>query len=170
MARKTVPFNQKGIEKLLDNKPVVYKILIDGGKGQLSSAMQALGELGIADQPVVGLAKRLEELFLPGQSEALLLPKTSASLRLLQQLRDEAHRFALTHHRSLREKRTLRSALDEIPGIGPKRRAALLSAFGSVQRVREASPEEIARVQGFNLKQAQQLKEHLEQLEGNPSP
>ncbi len=137
-------------------------LLVDGGKGQLSSAVQALTELGRPAQPVAGLAKRLEEIFLPGQSEALVLPRTSASLRLLQQLRDEAHRFALTHHRSLREKRSFSSALDELPGIGPKRRLALLSAFGSVQRLREAPAEEIAQqVKGLSLKQAHQLKEQL---------
>ncbi|MBI2502279.1 MAG: excinuclease ABC subunit C [Candidatus Latescibacteria bacterium] len=137
-------------------------LLIDGGKGQLSSAVQALGELGRPGQPVAGLAKRLEEVFLPDQSEALVLPRTSASLRLLQQLRDEAHRFALTHHRSLREKRSFGSALDEVPGIGPKRRVALLNAFGSVQRLRETPAEEIAQqVKGLSLKQAHQLKERL---------
>lgn len=137
-------------------------LLIDGGKGQLSSALEALGELGRPDQPVAGLAKRLEEIFLPNQSEALILPRTSASLRLLQQLRDEAHRFALTHHRSLREKRSFGSALDELPGIGPKRRAALLNAFGSVQRLRETPAEEIAQqVKGLSLDQARHLVERL---------
>lgn len=160
--RQVVQRRFRGLEERGECRPAL--LVIDGGKGQLSSAVQALAELGIADQPVIGLAKRLEELFLPGQSEALLLPKTSASLRLLQHLRDEAHRFALTHHRSLREKRALHSALDEIPGVGPKRRAALLSAFGSVQRLREVSPEEIAQVRGFSLQQARQLKERLESL------
>ncbi len=144
-------------------------LLIDGGKGQLSSAVQALEELGRPVQPVAGLAKRLEEIFVPGQSEALVLPRTSASLRLLQQLRDEAHRFALTHHRSLREKRSFSSALDELPGIGPKRRVALLNAFGSVQRLRETPAEEIAeQIKGLSLKQAHQLKERLAGAEGKP--
>ncbi|MDP7631427.1 MAG: excinuclease ABC subunit UvrC, partial [Candidatus Latescibacteria bacterium] len=107
-------------------------LMIDGGKGQLSNAIDALRQLEIYDLPVVGLAKRLEEIFVPGESEPILLPRASASLRLLQVLRDEAHRFAVTHHRKLRTKRTIASGLDDIPGIGPKRRQALLREFGSV--------------------------------------
>ncbi len=136
-------------------------LVVDGGKGQLSSALQALRDLGIEEQPVIGLAKRLEEIFLPNQSEPLLLPKASASLRLLQALRDEAHRFALNYHREVRSKRTIRSELDDIAGIGPARRTALLQAFGSVQRLREARPEEIAQVKGLSLKLAQDLKARL---------
>lgn len=136
-------------------------LMVDGGKGQLSSALKALDELGIRDQPVVGLAKRLEEVFLPGQSESLLLPKVSASLRLLQILRDEAHRFALTFSRELRTKRTLTSALDLVPGIGPKKRTALLKIFGSVRRIKEADIEAIARVDGFSHDLARSLKSHL---------
>ena len=138
-------------------------LMLDGGKGQLSSALEALRELGLENQPVIGLAKRLEEVFLPGQSKPLLLPKTSASLRLLQILRDEAHRFALEHHRKLRGKRTLTSALDAIPGIGPTRRTALLQTFGSVRRLREISVEEIAQVKGFSLKLAEELKTYLDE-------
>ena len=138
-------------------------LMLDGGKGQLSSALEALRELGLENQPVIGLAKRLEEVFLPGQSKPLLLPKTSASLRLLQVLRDEAHRFALQHHRKLRGKRTLTSALDTIPGIGPTRRTTLLQTFGSVRRLREVSVEEIAQVKGFSLKLAEELKTHLDE-------
>ena len=137
-------------------------LVVDGGKGQLTSALQALGELGLNDQPVVGLAKRLEEIFLPSQNEPLLLPRTSASLRLLQALRDEAHRFALKHHRNLRGKRTLSSALDDIPGIGPGRRALLLQTFGSVRRLKEARVDEIAHVKGVGMKLAAELKSHLE--------
>ena len=138
-------------------------LMLDGGKGQLSSALEALRELGLENQPVIGLAKRLEEVFLPGQSKPLLLPKTSASLRLLQILRDEAHRFALEHHRKLRGKRTLTSALDAIPGIGPTRRTALLQTFGSVRRLREISVEEIAQVKGFSMKLAEELKTYLDE-------
>ena len=137
-------------------------LVVDGGKGQLSSALQALGDLGLEDQPVVGLAKRLEELFLPDRADPLLLPRTSASLRLLQALRDEAHRFALRHHRNLRGKRTMSSALDDIPGIGPSRRAVLLQTFGSVRRLKEAGVEEIANVKGVGMKLAAELKSHLE--------
>ena len=151
-------------------EPFPELLLIDGGKGQLSSALQALQELEIEAQPVVGLAKRLEEIFLAGQESPVLLPKTSASLRLLQMLRDEAHRFALEHHRNLRSKRTLKSALDDIPGIGPRRRTFLLQAFGSVRRIRQASAEEIAAVQGFSPKLAEEIKTFLEEREkGAPS-
>jgi|TARA_B100001964_G_C14232720_1_gene600844 excinuclease ABC subunit C len=137
-------------------------LMIDGGKGQLSNAIDALRQLEIYDLPVVGLAKRLEEIFVPGESEPILLPRASASLRLLQVLRDEAHRFAVTHHRKLRTKRTIASGLDDIPGIGPKRRQALLREFGSVRQLREADPEQIAAVKGVSLKLAYQLKEHLQ--------
>lgn len=137
-----------------ENKPFPDLLLVDGGKGQLSSAVAALRALGIADQPVVGLAKRLEEVFLPGLSNAQNIPKTSSSLKLLQMLRDESHRFAIVHHRKLRQKRTLTSELDEIPGVGPSRRKALLKHFGSVKRVREATVEDVAQVKGVSLKLA----------------
>lgn len=137
-----------------ENKPFPDLLLVDGGKGQLSSAIAALRALGIADQPVVGLAKRLEEVFLPGLSNAQNIPKTSSSLKLLQMLRDESHRFAIAHHRKLRQKRTLTSELDDIPGVGPSRRKALLKHFGSVKRVREATVEDVAQVKGVSLKLA----------------
>lgn len=137
-----------------ENKPFPDLLLVDGGKGQLSSAVAALRALGIADQPVVGLAKRLEEVFLPGLPNAQNIPKTSSSLKLLQMLRDESHRFAIAHHRKLRQKRTLTSELDDIPGVGPSRRKALLKHFGSVKRVREATVEDVAQVKGVSLKLA----------------
>ena len=137
-------------------------LLIDGGKGQLSSAVQALREIGADTQPVLGIAKRLEEVFLPGHSTPIILPKTSASLRLLQMLRDEAHRFALKNHREQRGKRTLTSSLDDIPGVGPKRRNALIKLFGSVQRIRAASTQDIADVPGFSLHLAEDIKRHLD--------
>ncbi|MGE5315281.1 MAG: excinuclease ABC subunit UvrC [Acidobacteriota bacterium] len=123
-------------------------IVIDGGKGQLSSAVEILRSLKLDDQPIISLAKRLEEVFVPGQSEPILIPKSSASLRLLQQVRDEAHRFAITFHRSLRDKRTLQTELDLIKGIGSKRAKELLETFGSVQGVRFATPEQLAEVVG----------------------
>ena len=150
----------RGLEERGEGFPDL--LVIDGGKGQLSSAVQALEELGLGSQPVIGIAKRLEEIFLPDQQQALLLAKTSASLRLLQILRDEAHRFALDHHRRLRSKRTITSTLDQIPGIGPKRRTALLQAFQSVQRLKQVPVEEIAQIPGFNLKTAEQIKAHLD--------
>lgn len=118
-------------------------IVVDGGKGQLSSALSVLSRLKIKDQPIIGLAKRLEEIFIPNNSDAQMLPKTSSSLKLLQQIRDEAHRFAITFHRNRRKKRTLKSALDEISGIGPKRRDQLLSTFGSVQNIKKLSEHQI---------------------------
>ena len=123
-------------------------IMVDGGKGQLSSALEVLAGLGVTDQPVIGLAKRLEEVFLPGKSEPELIAKTSTGLRLLQQVRDEAHRFAITFHRSLRAKRTLQTELDLIEGIGKKRATELLEAFGSVQGVRFATVEQLEEIVG----------------------
>jgi excinuclease ABC subunit C len=143
-------------------------IMVDGGKGQLSSAVEVLGKLGLSGIPVIGLAKRLEEVFLPGQSEPELLAKTSGALRLLQQLRDEAHRFAITFHRSLRQKRTLQTELDLIKGIGKKRAQELLEVFGSVQGVRFASEDQLAEVVGG--KTAQRIKQYFaEEGEGEPS-
>jgi excinuclease ABC subunit C len=112
-------------------------IVIDGGKGQLSSAVQVLNDIGIKNINIIGLAKRLEEVFLPEHSEAQSIPKTSSGLKLLQRIRDEAHRFAITFHRSLRDKRTLTSELEEIKGIGKKTAAKLLTEFGSVEKIKE---------------------------------
>ena len=142
-------------------------IMVDGGKGQLSSAVEVLGKLGLSAIPVIGLAKRLEEVFLPGQSEPELLAKTSGALRLLQQVRDEAHRFAVTFHRSLRDKRTLQTELDLIKGIGKKRAQELLGVFGSVQGVRFASEDQLAEVVGG--KTAQRIKQYFME-EGEPTP
>ena len=110
---------------------------------------------------VVSLAKEREELFLPGTSEPLVLPRTSQSLYLVQRVRDEAHRFALAYHHRVRRKKTFESVLDGIPGIGPKRRRALLKRFGGVKAIREAAIEEIAAVPGMTLSAAQKLKEHI---------
>lgn len=124
-------------------------VIIDGGKGQLSHAMEIFGSLGLVGKfTVVGLAKRLEEVFLPGQSVPLYLAKTSASLRLLQQARDEAHRFAITYHRTLRDKRTFQTELTMIPGVGDASAQKLLSIIGSVERVRESTFEVLAEVVG----------------------
>ncbi len=131
---------------LAENKPLPDLIVVDGGKGQLSSAVQALRELGVEDQPIIGLAKRLEEVFLPNWKDAQMLPHTSPALRLLQHIRDEAHRFAVTFHRKRRQKRTLRSELDDIPGIGVKRRQQLLQNFGSVKEIKQASLQELIQV------------------------
>lgn len=140
--------------------PMPDLIVIDGGKGQLSSAVQVLQEAGLDHVPVIGLAKRLEEIFRPGLSEPIVLPKTSSSLKLLQHLRDEAHRFAVAYHRVVRSKRILSTELDLIDGIGRKRATELLEAFGSVQGVRFASVEQLAEVVGEKV--AMKVKEHFE--------
>jgi len=137
-------------------------VVIDGGKGQLSAAKEVLDELGYGDLAVVGLAKEREEIFLPGREEPVLLPTTSPALYLMQRLRDEAHRFAITYHRSLRAKAATRSAFDDLPGVGPKRRAALLRVFGSAKRVREAPLEQVAAVPGIGSALAAKIKTGLE--------
>jgi excinuclease ABC subunit C len=137
-------------------------VVIDGGKGQLSAAVEVLTELGFGDLAVVGLAKEREEIFLPGRDEPVLQPVTSPALYLMQRLRDEAHRFAITYHRSLRAKAATHSAFDDLPGVGPKRRAALLRVFGSAKRVREAPLEQIAAVPGIGAALAAKVKTGLE--------
>jgi len=137
-------------------------IVVDGGKGQLSSAYSVLKKLNLSDQPVIGLAKRLEEIFMPGLQDAQTLPRSSSSLRLIQQLRDEAHRFALTFHRQLRKKRTLTSKLDEIPGVGPARRERLLRIFGSIATLRKASAEDIHTKGGIPASLAQSIHDYLQ--------
>lgn len=136
-------------------------ILIDGGRGQLSAVREVMRRLGVADIPTFGLAKGEEGLYCEGEATPLELPRDSAALHLLQRLRDEAHRFAITYHRQRREKGALGSVLDEIPGLGPKRKRALLRHFGSVENIRRASLEELSRVQGMNRAVALKIKEFL---------
>jgi len=126
-------------------------ILIDGGRGQLNAALGALAELGVEETPILGLAKREEEIYLPERPEPLRLPRSDAGLQLLQQVRDEAHRFAVSRHRGRRRKRTLKSRLDDLPGIGPKRRKLLLQHFGSLAAVRDAGVDELSSVLGEKL-------------------
>jgi excinuclease ABC subunit C len=121
-------------------------LLIDGGKGQLSAAMDALLELNIEDQQMAALAKKFEEVYLPGRSEPLSIPRTSSSIRLLQKIRDEAHRFAISYHRKLRSKKLEFSELERIPGIGRKRKLSLLAAFGSIDGIRQASLDDLLSV------------------------
>jgi excinuclease ABC subunit C len=132
-------------------------VVIDGGKGQLSSALEVIRGLGLADLPVVGLAKREEEIFKPHTSESILLDRDSAALHLIQRIRDEAHRFAITFHRKLRGKRNLVSVLDHVEGIGPKRRQELWKAFKTLDAMRAASVEELAAVESMNKAAAQTL-------------
>jgi excinuclease ABC subunit C len=137
-------------------------LVVDGGKGQLNVALEVLDEFGLRDQvPAVGLAKQEEEIFLPDRSESIRLPRTSEGLYLMQRIRDEAHRFAITYHRKLRGKQTVVSRLDGVPGIGPKRRSALLKHFGSIEAIGAASVEQLAAVPGMTRKAAEQLRGSL---------
>lgn len=129
-------------------------VLIDGGKGQLSAAVAAMRETGFDYIPVFGLAKEEELIFAPGREQPYYLPRDSKALHLVQRLRDEAHRFAVTYHRQVRDKKTLRSLLDDVEGIGPKRRRELLKAFGSIEEIKKATPEELAAVPGMNNRAA----------------
>jgi len=147
--------------RLKDEKPLPDLIVIDGGKGQLSAAHAALVELGLTDRPLISLAKRDEEVFIWGREEPLRLSRRSPGLRLLQQARDEAHRFAVTYNRKRRSMRTVTSELLKVPGIGPVKRRQLLKEFGSVQGVRDASEEAIASLPGFNAVRARKLLESL---------
>ncbi len=136
-------------------------VLIDGGKGQLGVAREALDALGLQKMELASLAKREEEVFLPGRQEPLRIARRSPALRLLQRARDEAHRFAITYNRKRRSMRTVTSELLSIPGVGPRKRSALLHAFGSLQGVRDASVEDIARLPGFSATGAQKLLDLL---------
>jgi len=147
--------------RMNDEKPLPDLIVIDGGKGQLSAAHAALAELRLADRPLISLAKRDEEVFIWGREEPLRLSRRSPGLRLLQQARDEAHRFAVTYNRKRRSMRTVTSELLKVPGIGPVKRRQLLKEFGSVQGVRDASEEAIAKLPGFNAERARKLLESL---------
>jgi excinuclease ABC subunit C len=136
-------------------------VLIDGGKGQLNAAVKAMREMGAGDIPAAGLAKENEELFIPGKSKPIVLPPSSPGLQLLQRLRDEAHRFALGYHHRIRKRETFASALDSVPGVGPKRKKALLRRFGSLKAIREASAEELTEVSGITESLAQKIKENI---------
>jgi len=137
-------------------------LIVDGGKGQLSRAVAVLERFDLLGRvPVAGLAKQQEELFLPGHSDSLMLPRNSQGLYLLQRIRDEAHRFAITAHRNRRTKAGLASTLDAVPGIGPVKRRRLLAHFGSIEAIKQASLEELTAVQGITQVDAETLKEQL---------
>jgi excinuclease ABC subunit C len=145
---------------LEESKDLPDLVLVDGGPGQLGAAVTALEELGLGDQPVASLAKREELIFVRGRDQPIALPRASPVLQLIQRARDEAHRFAVGYHRTARRQRTLRSALDEIPGVGHERRRRLLSRFGSVRGIRAASQAELATVVG--PARATRIREHLD--------
>ncbi|MEZ5095325.1 MAG: excinuclease ABC subunit UvrC [Nocardioides sp.] len=134
-------------------------VVVDGGPPQVSAALRALDSLGVDDVPVCGLAKRLEEVWLPGQADPVILPRTSEGLYLLQRVRDEAHRFAIAHHRSRRSKTMVESLLDDVPGLGEVRRKTLLKHFGSLKKLRAATPDEIALVPGIGMRTAEAIKQ-----------
>jgi len=135
-------------------------VLIDGGKGQLNAAISALKETGV-EAAVASLAKENEDIFLPRRKQPVVLPKSSPGLQLLQRLRDEAHRFAISYFSTLHRRKSFVSALDGIPGIGPKRKSALLRQFGTVRRIGEASVEELVAATGMTAEQAAKIKEYL---------
>ncbi len=134
-------------------------VVVDGGPPQVAAAQRALDELGIDDIPICGLAKRLEEVWLPGQEDPVILARASEGLYLLQRVRDEAHRFAITHHRSRRSKSMVESLLDDVPGLGEVRRKTLLKHFGSLKKLREAGVEDIAQVPGIGTRTATAIKD-----------
>ena len=136
-------------------------IVVDGGKGQLNAALEVLAEQGLEGVPIIGLAKAREEIFTPAESEPVVLPRDSEALHLLQRLRDEAHRFAIVYHKAVRRSQSLSSILEEIPGIGPRRRHALLKRFTSLDAIRKASLEELSSVEGMNENMARRVLEDL---------
>jgi excinuclease ABC subunit C len=136
-------------------------VIVDGGKGQLSSAVRELQQLGIYDLPIIGLAKQREEVFFPGESEPLLIPHDRGALKLLQRIRDEAHRFANGYNALLYRRRMKESLLDDCPAISPKKKQVLLQKFGSVARIRKAGVAEIAALPGISEKSAEAILEWL---------
>ena len=137
-------------------------VVVDGGPPQVAAAQRAMADLGVVDIPICGLAKRLEEVWLPDRDDPVILPRTSEGLYLLQRVRDEAHRFAITHHRSRRSRTMVESLLDEVPGLGEVRRKTLLAHFGSLRKLREASVDDIALVPGIGPRTAAAIKQAVE--------
>ena len=143
--------------KMIDSDPEPDLIVIDGGKGQLGMACGVLDELDLTHIPIIGLAKEFEEIYLPNSKRPIIIPKNNKALHLLQQVRDESHRFAITYHRKLRSKNISESSLDDIAGVGKKRKVSILKAFGSIDKVKEASIEELAEIDGMNKKTAENV-------------
>jgi excinuclease ABC subunit C len=154
--------------RIAEDRPLPDLVIVDGGKGQLAAALHAMEGAGVSDLPAVSLAKREEEVFLPGRGDALHLDRRSPALHWLQRVRDEAHRFAIEYNRKLRRKRTLRSRLSEIPGVGPAREADLLREFGSLEAIRSASPGELSTVPGIGPTTARRIAAELSK--GDKSP
>jgi len=148
-------------KRVLEPDVLPNLIIIDGGKGQLSSAMEVLKDLGLDYIRTVGLAKKEEEIYFPDGKKPLVLDRRSPELFLIQRIRNEAHRFAITYHRKLRSKKSLKSKLQDIPGIGPKKQKLLITKYKSLNKIKEASLEELASLPGFNMDLAQQLKNSI---------
>jgi excinuclease ABC subunit C len=136
-------------------------VIVDGGKGQLSAAWEVFSELGVENVTLVGLAKEREEIFTVGNSDPVILPRTSEALYLVQRIRDEAHRFANTYHQTLRARAALTSSLDEVPGVGPKLKQALLRKLGDVDSIRRATDDDLLAVKGINKKVVAALRSKL---------
>jgi excinuclease ABC subunit C len=137
-------------------------VILDGGKGQLSAGLDALADAGRLQIPLAALAKEREEIFVPQRSDPIVLPRTSQGLYLVQRIRDEAHRFAVTYHQKLRSKRAIRSVLDDVSGVGPAKKRALLKRFGSVRGMREAPEADLAAVAGVGPALAKRIKDALD--------
>jgi excinuclease ABC subunit C len=164
---------EKQDDKLQHEWALPDLVIIDGGKGQLNAALEVMRDLKL-DIPTIGVAKEegshtklatAEEIYIPGASEPIMLPRSSQGLYLLQRIRDEAHRFSITYHRKLRSEKTFKSVLDEIPGIGPKRKKALLLHFGSVKAISVASIDELAALDGMTRDAAEKVKEYIATVE-----
>lgn len=146
--------------KMIDTDEKPDLIVIDGGKGQLCMACEVLDELNLAHIPIIGLAKEFEEIYIPNSKRPIIIPKNNKALHLLQQVRDESHRFAITYHRKLRSDNISESSLDDIPGIGKKRKINILKEFGTMDKVKNASVEELAKIKGMNEKVATNVYEY----------
>ncbi|MDT7570489.1 MAG: excinuclease subunit, partial [Actinomycetota bacterium] len=145
-------------------------LVVDGGAPQVAAAGRSLAELGVVDVAVCGLAKRMEEVWLPGDNDPVILPRTSEALYLLQRVRDEAHRFAITYHRQKRSTSMLVSLLDDVPGLGGTRRKALMKQFGSLKRLRAATVEELMAVPGIGRRTAEAVQAAIAEPDGGDLP
>ena len=143
--------------KMVDRDPEPDLIVIDGGKGQLGMACGVLDKLDLAHIPIIGLAKEFEEIYVPNTKRPIIIPKNNKALHLLQQVRDESHRFAITYHRKLRSKNIQASSLDDIAGVGKKRKVALLKEFGTLENIKNASIDDLAKIKGMNQKTAENV-------------
>ncbi len=160
-ARPELPLGQDESETDKGWKTLPNLLIVDGGKGQLSAAWEVFSELGVENVTLVGLAKEREEIFTVGSPDPVILPRTSESLYLVQRIRDEAHRFANTYHRTLRNKAALKSPLDDVPGVGPKLKSALLRKLGTVEAIRTATDDDLLAIKGMNRKVLVALRERL---------